>query len=53
MKLEEYIIKMETLKKEIIGCDNLIDFYKNKKYQLQDEYDRLMHLEIEVNNDRK
>ena len=44
---------METLKKEIIGSDNLIDFYKNKKYQLQDEYDRLMHLEIEVNNDRK
>ena len=41
MKLIEYVEKIQQVKNEIVGCDNLIEFYTHKKDQLQKEYERL------------
>lgn len=46
MKLKEYIEKLKILQNEIIGCDNLIEFYKNKKETLKVEYENLQNMEI-------
>ena len=48
MKLFEYVEQVQQIKKEIIGCDNLIYFYTRKKAQLQKEHERLLDLNIEV-----
>lgn len=50
MKIKEYMDKLKVLQDEIIGCNNLIEFYSNKKELLQLEYEKL--LKKEVNNDR-
>ena len=31
MKLIEYVEKIQQVKNEIVGCDNLIEFYTHKK----------------------
>lgn len=46
MKLEEYIKQIEVIKNEIIGCDNLMEFYRNKKNELIKELDRIQKIEI-------
>ena len=50
MKLLEYVIKIQQIENEITGCDNLIEFYTNKKEQLQKEYKKLMSLEMKEGN---
>lgn len=46
MLLKEYVLKLEILKNEIVGCDNLIHFYQEKKKQLQKEYENINNLEL-------
>lgn len=46
MKLKEYMEKLKILQNEITGCDNLIDFYKNKKEMLKIEYENLLNMDI-------
>ena len=46
MKLEEYIKQIAIIKNEIIGCDNLMEFYRNKKIELIKELDRIQKIEI-------
>ena len=46
MNLEEYIKKIEILKNEITGCDNLIEFYANKKIKLIEELDRIYKIKL-------
>lgn len=46
MKLEEYIKKIEIIKSEIIGCNNLMEFYRNKKNELIKELDRIQKIEV-------
>ena len=48
MKLIEYVEKIQQVKSEIIGCDNLIYFYTCKKAQLEKEHKRLLDLNVEV-----
>ena len=53
MKLEEYIKQIEIIKNEIIGCDNLMEFYRNKKIELIKELDRIQKIEVvESENER-
>ena len=53
MNLEEYIKKIEIIKNEIIGCDNLMEFYRNKKIELIKELDRIQKIEVvESENER-
>lgn len=51
MKLEEYIKQIEIIKNEIIGCDNLMEFYRNKKIELIKELDRIQKIEIVESED--
>ena len=46
MNLEEYIKRIEILKNEIIGCDNLIKFYSDKKIELNKELDRIYKIKV-------
>ena len=46
MKLFEYFNEIEILKDQILGCDELINFYETKKARLQKEYDKLMNAEL-------
>ena len=52
MKLEEYIKQIEVIKNEIIGCDNLMEFYRNKKIELLKELDRIQKIEIVESEDK-
>lgn len=47
MKIFDYLKKIETLKREITGCDGLIEFYKNKKNQLTIELEKLSNIEVD------
>lgn len=44
--LKEYIDKIEIIKNEIVGCDNLMEFYHNKKIKLMTELDELQKMEV-------
>lgn len=46
MNLEEYIKKIEILKNEITGCDNLMKFYADKKIKLIKELDRIYKIKV-------
>ena len=46
MKIKEYMDKLKVLQDEIIGCNNLIEFYSNKKELLQLEYEKLLNKEV-------
>ena len=45
--LKDYILEMETIKYEIQGCDNLIEFYKKKKESLIKVLEALEEKEID------
>ena len=45
-KLSDYLEKVEILKREIEGCDGLVDFYKNKKERLLVELDAILNQEV-------
>ena len=47
MRLSEYLSRIEILKTEIAGCNNLIDFYQNKKKQLTLELEKLLNIKVE------
>ena len=51
MKLEEYIKQVEIIKNEITGCDNLMEFYRNKRNELIKELDRIQKIEIVESED--
>ena len=44
--LKEYIEKIEIIKKEIIDCDNLMEFYHRKKIELLKQLDKMEKMEI-------
>lgn len=44
--LKEYIEKIEIIKNEITGCDNLVEFYQKKKIELIKELDKMERMEI-------
>lgn len=46
MKVKELIDKLNILEQEIIGCDNLINFYKQKKIKLTESYNKLLKMDI-------
>lgn len=47
MKIKEYMNQLKVLQDEIVGCDNLIEFYHNKKESLQVEYEKLLNKEVQ------
>ena len=47
MKMFDYLNKIEILKREITGCDNLVEFYQNKKKQLTVELEKLFNIEVD------
>lgn len=51
MKLRQYIDKIDSLKKEIKDCGNLIELYTDKQKQLQQEYLKLMDIDLNLEND--
>lgn len=46
MKLSEYFNRIEIIKKEINGCNGLINYYMNKKGILENELEALLNKEI-------
>ena len=50
MKIKEYMDKLKVLQDEIIGCNNLIKFYSDKKELLQLEYEKLLNKEVQNDN---
>lgn len=45
-QLKEYIQQIYQLKNEITTCNNLVDFYKKKKKDLEAELKRLEELQM-------
>lgn len=51
MKLRQYIDKIDSLKKEIKDCGYLIELYTDKQKHLQEEYLKLMDIDLDSEND--
>lgn len=45
--LKDYLLEIETLKYEIEGCENLIEFYTNKRAQLMNALKALEDKELQ------
>ena len=50
MIVEEFLNQIQVLEEQIQGCDNLIDFYINKKKQLLIQKEKLFNTNIHIDN---